>query len=191
MTTPPEPPRQIETQRLLLRPAHETDFDAIHAYAVDPDTIRYMLWGPNTPDVTRHRLDQWLAQDGVWPRPDLNYVVEVKDGGAVIGVCTLHDPASRNGYLGYCYHSAHWRRGYGTEAARAVADMAFRTLGHHRIWATCDVRNVGSWWIMEKLGMRREGTLRQHELARDGWRDSYLYALLAEEWRRASDISPG
>ena len=73
-------------------------------------------------------------------------------------------------------------RGYGTEAARAVVGLAFGVLGHHRVWATCDARNRGSYGIMEKLGMRREALMRQDVKRRDGWKDSFLYAVLAEEW---------
>ena len=57
-------------------------------------------------------------------------------------------------------------------------------LAVHRLWATCDTRNTGSYAIMDKLGMRREGTIRQNQPSRDGgWRDTYLYAVLASEWR--------
>ena len=45
------------------------------------------------------------------------------------------------------------------------------------------MRNAGSYALMEKLGMRREGTLRQNQPARDGgWRDTHVYGLLASEW---------
>jgi len=60
--------------------------------------------------------------------------------------------------------------------------VGFEVLGLRRIWAECDTRNAGSYGIMEKLGMRREAHLRQDKRSRDGWRDSYLYAILAEEW---------
>ncbi len=45
-----------------------------------------------------------------------------------------------------------------------------------------DVRNTGSWRVMEKLGMRREALFHHDVMAHDGWRDSYLYAVLADEW---------
>jgi RimJ/RimL family protein N-acetyltransferase len=51
-----------------------------------------------------------------------------------------------------------------------------------KVSATCDIRNSGSIAILEKLGMRREGTLRKNQQARDGWRDTHIYALLDEEW---------
>ena len=48
----------------------------------------------------------------------------------------------------------------------------------HRLWATCDTRNVGSWRVLEKVGMRREGLFRRDVFQKGEWRDSYLYARL-------------
>ena len=104
----------------------------------------------------------------------------------MIGVISLHDANTDNSAFGYCYSRDAWGRGYGTEAAGALAELAFTRLGHHRIWATCDARNHGSYRIMEKVGMRREGHLLKNTKAHDGWRDSYVYALLADE-RRVAD----
>lgn len=185
ITTPPWLP--IETERLLLRDFREADFDAIHVYATDPEVVRYMTWGPNTPEVTREVLDRNLKRQEIWPRDELSLAVEVKATGAMIGVISLHDANTDNSAFGYCYNRDAWGQGYGTEAARALARIAFTELGHHRIWATCDARNHGSYAIMEKVGMRREGHLLQDTRAHDGWRDSYVYALLAEEWRARQD----
>jgi len=68
------------------------------------------------------------------------------------------------------------------EAARAVLDTAFREVGLHRVWATCDPRNRASYRVMEKLGVRREAHFRQDVMEKGEWRDSYLYAILREEW---------
>lgn len=181
VTAPPWLP--LETERLLLRDFREADLDAIHVYAIDPEVVRYMTWGPNTPEITREVLDRNLKRQQTWPRDELSLAVELKSTGAMIGVISLHDANSNNSAFGYCYNRDYWGHGYGTEAARAMAEVAFDRLGHHRIWATCDVRNHGSYAIMEKLGMRREGHLLQDAKAHDGWRDTYLYAMLADEWR--------
>ena len=69
-----------------------------------------------------------------------------------------------------------------TEAARALLGAGFRHLDLHRVFATCDVRNTGSYAVMEKLGMRREGRLRRDRQVKGAWRDTYLYAILAEEF---------
>lgn len=179
-----EPPRTIQTARLTLRPVADGDFDAVHAYAIDPEVYRYMLWGPNTPEITREVLDRWQADDArPWPRADLNYGVERRGEAGLIGVVSLHHADTDAGAVGYCLARVHWGRGYALEAAEAVVDVAFQVLQHRRVWATCDARNVGSWRVMEKLGMTREGRLRQDVRAHDGWRDSFIYGLLAAEWR--------
>ena len=184
MDLPAKPWFPLRTARLLLRDPRPDDFDAIHAYAIDPEVVRYMEWGPNTPQVTRSVLDGWLADAAVWPRPVVNLAVEIAATGQMIGSIRLAvlSQEHRTADVGYSFHRPYWRRGYGTEAARAVVGAAFAELGMHRVWATCDVRNTGSWGVMEKLGMRREGLLRKDRLGRDGWRDSYVYAVLDEEW---------
>jgi len=52
--------------------------------------------------------------------------------------------------------------------------------GLHRITATCDPENVGSARVLEKIGMVREGHLRDYFLIRGAWRDRLLYAALAQ-----------
>ena len=60
--------------------------------------------------------------------------------------------------------------------------MGFGLLGLHRIVATCDVRNRGSWKVMQKLGLRREGRFRRDRTIKGAWRYTYLYARLADEY---------
>ena len=69
--------------------------------------------------------------------------------------------------------------GYATEAAAAVLRFGFDTLGLHRIWATCRPENLGSSRVLEKIGMQREGHLRDHVMVRGAWQDSLLYAAIA------------
>jgi len=191
MTTPPDPIQPplerwfpLLTPRLILREFHEDDLDDIQAYAEDPEVVRYMDWGPNTPAMTRQFLDLRLDDQRTWPRLAFSLAVEVRAEARMIGAVRLDvsDPANRGADLGYSFHRDYWRRGIASESARALARVAFERLGLHRLWATCDVRNTGSAGVLEKLGMRREATLRQHLWVRDGWRDSHLYAILADEW---------
>jgi len=143
-----------------------------------------MDWGPNTLEDTQAALDRWFIAQARWPRPDVNLAIQHLADRCVIGSIRLsvNDEATRTGDFGYSLASSYWRQGLGTEAARAMVAVGFEVLGLRRIWAECDTRNAGSYGIMEKLGMRREAHLRQHKRARDGWRDSYLYAILAQEW---------
>jgi [ribosomal protein S5]-alanine N-acetyltransferase len=185
VTTPPDPWIPIRTERLLLRDFRETDFDAVHAYGSDPEVIHYMPWGPNTPDDTRAFLARALASQTAAPRLDFHLAIQHGAAGTVIGSIGLHpfDEANRTREIGYCLHRAWWRQGFVHEAARALIDASVAALDLHRIVATCDVRNIGSFGVMEKLGMRREGRFRRDRQIRGEWRDTYLYAILAEDWR--------
>lgn len=102
----------------------------------------------------------------------------------MIGSIGLHlpDVPNRTAELGYCLHRAFWRQGLAGEAARALVDAGFRSLDLHRVFATCDVRNTASFGLMASLGMQREGCLRRDRQIKDEWRDTYLYAVLAEDW---------
>ncbi len=185
MTTPPSPWFPIHTERLLLRDFRESDFDAVHDYAADAEVSRFMPWGPNSPEETHMFLDRVLTGQKDWPRLDFNLAIELAETGVVIGSISFHlaDGANRTVEIGYCIHSMHWRRGIVSEAARAMIAAAFGPIGAHRVIATCDVRNVGSFGVMEAVGMRREGRFLRDRMIKGDWRDTYLYALLADEWR--------
>jgi [ribosomal protein S5]-alanine N-acetyltransferase len=175
----------IETERLLLREFRAADEADIHAYACDPEVVRLMIWGPNTPEQTRAFLHNALKAQEQWPRPFVELAIELKDERRMIGSIGLRvkDEANRAADIGYVLVRDCWGCGYMTEAARAILDAAFRELKLHRVWATCDPRNRASFRVMEKLDMRREAHLIKDVLEKGEWRDSYLYAILAEEWR--------
>src|SRR5204863_6112914 len=65
----------IRTERLLLRAFTQADFDAVHAYATDDAVVRFMDWGPNTPEETQAFLDRSFAAQARWPRPDVNLAI--------------------------------------------------------------------------------------------------------------------
>jgi ribosomal-protein-alanine N-acetyltransferase len=85
--------------------------------------------------------------------------------------------------MGYSLAQTHWGRGLVTEAARAVIDTAFSAYPKlNRIRAMADSRNVGSLRVMKKLGMVREGVLRQNRVVRDEFIDEVWYGVLRSEW---------
>lgn len=75
-----------------------------------------------------------------------------------------------------------WGMGYATEVAKLLIKLGFREFNLHRIYATCDPRNIGSSKVLEKIGMIFEGRMRENLLMKDEWRDSLLYSILDKEW---------
>lgn len=95
----------------------------------------------------------------------------------------MANPDNREGWLGFCLNRHFWGKGYGTETANALLRFGFQQLDLHRIYATCDPSNNASAHVLEKIGMQREGHLREHKWAKGRWRDSLLYAILESEWK--------
>ena len=174
----------IQTERLCLREVIPADLADVHEYAADPLVSRFESWGPNTPEITEKVVHDWLTQQQQWPREEVNAAVELTGEQKLIGVISLRmkNDADRTANFGYAFNQRYWNQGYATEATRALFDVAFRLLNAHRVWASCDTRNIGSYRVMEKLGMRREAYLRKDVWQKGEWRDSYRYALLEEEW---------
>ncbi len=174
-------PDRIETERLLLRPFRLDDADAVLSYARDPEWSRYLRALPSPyglPDAERFVAGQ-LLRDRV-THPSWAVVFE----GAVIGGINVrfrfeHGSAE----IGYSVARTHWNRGLCTEAARAVVDAAFSTHEElNRIEARADQANGASQRVMEKIGMTKEGVLRQSRIERGAVLDLAWFSILRSEW---------
>lgn len=185
-----KPMLPITTSRLVLRDFVAEDWQAVHAYASDPEVVRYMPFGPNTQQESRDFIERMLADQAEGAREALQPAVTLKDGGSLIGACRIGVVAGvglSEASLGYTLRRTAWGHGYATEAARALVALGFDTMGVHRVHATCDVDNIASARVLEKLGMHREGLLRENVRLRTGWRDSYLYAIVESDWQAAQN----
>jgi [ribosomal protein S5]-alanine N-acetyltransferase len=160
---------------ISLRPLALSDWEAVHSWASREEACRYQAWGPNTPEETRAFVAAAVA-DGPSRQ---HHAIVVND--RVVGIASLRLSGGRTGELVYIVHPDHWGRGIATAAARAVLASGFGEHGLHRIFATCDPRNVASARVLTKIGMRHEGRMRETLWIRDGWRDSDLYAILESD----------
>ncbi|MEM7188276.1 MAG: GNAT family protein [Pseudomonadota bacterium] len=172
------PPADFLTQRLRLRPFAESDLPHIEAYALHESFWEFLPLEPQTPKSVRAFLDQRLAD--TWGEGGFKCAIELLSVDHVIGTVRISvtSEAHRSGDIGYALNPDFSGHGYMTEAVRRIIGVGFRNLNLHRIWATADVENARSWQFMERAGMRREGTLRDHKMIRGRWRDSVLYACV-------------
>lgn len=172
-------PTTLTTQRLVLRPFTLADADDVFAYASDEEWGRYL---PVPHPYARRDADGFVARS-VLREWDRGAVFAITAGGIVVGGMNLTvDSAHAVAKLGYSLARPYWGQGLTTEAARAVAAWGFETFGLAKITAMADARNVGSWRVMEKLGMKREGYFRGHRLHRGERVDEVRYGLLREDF---------
>jgi RimJ/RimL family protein N-acetyltransferase len=168
---------ELVTPRLRLRHFSPADRTAFARFAGDEEYLRFL--GPNHPDPDAF-VDHNVAVDGI---SELAWVIVHND--AVVGSVFLGiEPGDEIGQVACLIDPAHAGRGVATEATGAVLAHAFGDLRLAKVWARADAANVGSIRAMEKLGLRREGTLRSHRLRRSGERgDEVLYGVTAADWR--------
>jgi ribosomal-protein-alanine N-acetyltransferase len=170
----------VRTPRLTLREFVPGDFDAIHAYASDPDVTRFMFHGVRTEADTRDYLDRIIASQREPPRRTWELAVVVTAVNRLVGACDLTCENDGEGDLGFIFAKDVWGMGYATEAARAMVRAGFEQLGLTRIFSTCDVANGASARVLEKTGLARAATLDRHKYALGKWWTSYLYELRRE-----------
>jgi RimJ/RimL family protein N-acetyltransferase len=176
-------------ERLTLRELEPADWTAVHEWASRREACRYQAWGPNTPEETRAHVDRIVAAAATQPRAEYSLLAVLRDGGRVVGSGSLFVRSARfrTGEVAYIVHPDFWGQGLASEIAHLLVGWGFAELGLHRVFGTCDPRNVGSARVLQKLGMAHEGRMRHVALIRDGWRDSDMYAVLEDEWNgRAS-----
>ncbi|GGO00369.1 GNAT family N-acetyltransferase [Saccharibacillus kuerlensis] len=118
----------IETERLILRDAVPEDWAAIHEYSSDPQVVKYSMWGPNTEEQTREYIAQVIEMQRERPRMNYELAVTLRESGRLIGGCGIHK-AGFNAEIGYTFNPRFGKKGYATEAAFALLQFGFETIG--------------------------------------------------------------
>lgn len=177
----------LEGQRVRLRGPRDEDTDAVFALFSDFEVMRY--WSRSAMTEASEAAGLIVDIDERFEQREMiNWVIAGRRDDDVIGSCTLFQfsPRHRRAELGYALRSDHWGRGLAQEAVALALDWGFRTLGLHRIEADIDPRNAGSRKLLDTLGFRSEGVLRERFFVEGQATDSELFGLLAEDWRRRS-----
>ena len=182
MTEPDRLP-VIPAGRVCLRPLADDDVPALFEIFSNPEVMRY--WSsPPMEDLSGVRKLLREIREGFEGRTLYEWGVALADGDRVIGTCTLArlDAANRRAELGYSLDRTFWGRGYMTETLTALLDHSFGDLRLYRLEADIDPRNAASIRLLERLGFRSEGLLRERWIVAGEVQDSAIYGLLAREW---------
>ncbi|MEG2709110.1 MAG: GNAT family protein [Vagococcus sp.] len=166
----------IETKRLLIRQYEVSDSKEASTFLLHPEAMHYIPETFETVEEVTHFLQE--NRDAYFP-------VCLKETGEIIGHLFFKAFFGSHSYeIGWIFHPDYHRKGYAKEAAEAVLAYGFLKKEIHRVIATCQPENEGSWRLMDSLGMRREGYFKQCIPKGDTWWDEYYYAILKEEWHQ-------
>ncbi len=176
----------IKTRRLIIREYADDDWAAVHSYVQDPAFWKFQAGEPPAKEKVKALIQWAVREQSLSPR--VNYYLAAADvkTGNIVGEAVLKiiPPGHGQGEIGFGVVPAEWKKGFGTEIAQALLDVGFKTFQLNRVAAQCAPENKASIRIMQKLGMAREGLLREHYRSGGKYRSSVIYAQLAREYAK-------
>ncbi|GCD11050.1 GNAT family N-acetyltransferase [Clostridium tagluense] len=174
----------LESKRLILRPFSIEDVDDVFLYTSDDSVTKYLTW-PSYKDISETEevvKKIYIGRIGV-------FAIELKSQHKCIGcidlrVCIEHNKAN----FGYVLNRKYWNNNYMSEALSLILDLSFSKLELNRIEATHYVGNEGSGRVMQKCGMKYEGTGLQEVKVKGTFYDVVHYAILSEHWINLTQV---
>lgn len=176
--------KRLETERLILRRFISEDAEAMYKnWASDDEVTKYLTW-PTHPNIN---VSKFVVEDWVNSYSDekcYQWAIVLKENGdepiGSISAVRMDEDISMV-QIGYCIGRAWWNQGITSEAMKAVMEFFFEEVEVNRIEARHDPRNPNSGKVMEKCGMKYEGTMRSADRNNQGICDTCYYALLRSE----------
>jgi ribosomal-protein-alanine N-acetyltransferase len=172
-----------KTERLILRPIAIEDSNSIESLASDYQVAKSTLTIPHPyPKGSAFHFIKSMHRAEREGRIQI-YSILSKEAGTLIGIINISlRKEYERGELAYWIGKPYWGKGYGTEAAKEVIRIGFEERGLNRIFAASFTDNPGSSRIMEKIGMKHEGVLRQHVMKEGKYKDLTYYSILKSEF---------
>jgi len=175
----------LETERLQLRPFTLEDEAAVFALASDPEVARFVRFEAHrTLAETRAFLE--LVEQHYRRGDPFAWAIVRREDDRLIGSCGFVSQAVErcSAEIGYWLGKAYWGRGYAVEAARALVQFGFQQMGLARVEAKCFIENHAGQRVIEKLGMKCEGSDRS-EMIKGEYPEMNLYWITKQEWDAA------
>jgi RimJ/RimL family protein N-acetyltransferase len=111
------------------------------------------------------------------------FIIEKKDGSKIGFVAHYYELWGRQMEIGYALVPNERGKAYCSEAVKIMVDYLFLSRDMVRIQAHTEVRNVASQKVLEKVGFKKEGTLRKSRFERGQWGDWFIYSIPRDEWK--------
>jgi len=174
----------LKTEHLILRPFILEDAPAVQRLAGDKDIASTTLRIPHP--YEDGIAEVWISkhQEELEKGEQVTFAIAHREEQYLIGAIGLsgisqeHETAE----VGYWIGKPYWNQGYCTEAVEAMLQYAFEELKLNRVYARHFKRNPASGRVMQKVGMKHEGCLRQHFKKWGDYEDSEMYGILRQEF---------
>ncbi len=180
-------PITLADDRVRLEPLGLHHLEGLRRAAADGELWKIRVTSVPEPGDTRGYVERALR--GFAEGHRLAFVVLDAASSEVIGSSSYHDilPAVERLEIGYTWYAKSRQRTHVNASAKLLLmTHAFETLGAKLVGWRTDNFNFASQRAIERMGARRDGTIRHHALRRDGTvRDTVMYSMTAGEWPEA------
>lgn len=172
----------LETERLRLRPFTLADEAAVFALASDPEVARFVRFEPHRSPADTRKFLEFVQQHYRRGGP-FSWAIVQREDDRLMGSCgfVAQDKRRRSAEIGYWLGKSYWGKGYAVEAARALVRFGFEEMDLQVIEAKCFVHNRAGQRVIEKIGMRFEGT-EQREMIKGAYPELRLYAISRQQF---------
>lgn len=171
--------KAITTDRLLLRLFQKSDAEAVARLCNNYNIYKNTMYLPY-PYSKEHALI-WMERHikNFNANKAYEFAITNKETGELFGAIALSNNQSFNhGEIAYWIGEEYWGHGFATEAAEAVINFAFKEKNYHKIFARYFTTNPASGRVMEKLGMTKEGILKEHVIKDGHYMDLVYYGII-------------
>lgn len=172
----------LETERLILRKLRLEDAKDLFEYASDKEVTKYVTWEPHKSIEDSVNLIKF-THERYEKREGIIWGIVCKENKKVIGTCDI-SPVTKHfrAEIAYALSRDYWGKGIMTEAVKEAIKFGFEKMNLNRIQAMCIPENIGSYRVMEKVGMKYEGLIREYMYIKGKFQDLKLYSILRREY---------
>jgi ribosomal-protein-alanine N-acetyltransferase len=173
----------LETPRLRLRKLTMRDANDVFEYASMPEVSKHVTWDYHrtVADSMAFLKSILLQYENGIPSP---WGIVYKELNKLIGTGGFHNwnLEHRRAEVGYAISSRYWNKGIMTETLKRMLRFGFEAMALNRIEALCKIENAASEKVMQKCGMKYEGTLRKQMFVKGDYQDLKIYSILKQEF---------
>jgi len=173
----------IATNRLLLTPMNESEIDFILMLEEQFESYKYDSDNAPISDEVIKRCQWFIERVQALPNEGAIRWIVRKDNvmiGEVHFICNWEK--THEWEIGYKFLKEHWGAGLASEAVKAVIQYAFIHFNVNRIVAFLNAENNRSAALAERIGMLKEGRLREVKLVNGIYYDEYAFSILKREF---------
>lgn len=176
----------METERLTLRRFEIADTQSIfESWISDPEVQNnYGEAACNSIDEAKTVVKKWIS---LYENKEFyRWTIILKGTNENIGQIAFYLVDSKNlrADVEYCIGQPYWGNGYASEALKATIEYAFKRVYFNRVQAFHRSKNPSSGKVLQKAGMKYEGTLKQYLIHKNEFDDCIMYAITRQEWNR-------